>query len=200
MSTRIVPKWRRWLVLALRVTGIAFVLALLALVIAVYVTRGQLPSFDELKSSPNGQMIRVLAADGTPIVNLGPSYGEWLTYDQIPQVMKDAMVAVEDRRFRSHLGVDPIGVARSFEVRHQGRALDAGRVDDHPAARAQHLPVVDQAVRPQVPRGDPGAGDGAQVHQGPGARALSQQGLFRRRRVRHRRRERANSSAMAPIT
>ena len=105
--------------LALRVTGIAFVLALLALVIAVYVTRGQLPSFDELKSSPNGQMIRVLAADGTPIVSLGPSYGEWLTYDQIPQVMKDAMVAVEDRRFRSHLGVDPVGVARSFQVRIQ---------------------------------------------------------------------------------
>ncbi|MDB5680762.1 MAG: family penicillin-binding protein, partial [Sphingomonas bacterium] len=105
--------------LALRVTGIAFVLALLALVIAVYVTRGQLPSFDELKSSPNGQMIRVLAADGTPIVSLGPSYGEWLTYDQIPQVMKDAMVAVEDRRFRSHLGVDPIGVARSLQVRMQ---------------------------------------------------------------------------------
>ena len=91
----------------------------MALVIAVYVTRGQLPSFDELKSSPNGQMIRVLAADGTPIVNLGPSYGEWLTYDQIPQVMKDAMVAVEDRRFRSHLGVDPVGVARSFQVRVQ---------------------------------------------------------------------------------
>lgn len=103
--------------LALKVTGIAFVLALLALVIAVYVTRGQLPSFDELKSSPNGQMIRVLAADGTPIVSLGPSYGEWLTYDRIPQVMKDAMVAVEDRRFREHPGVDPIGIVRSFQVR-----------------------------------------------------------------------------------
>ncbi|MEO5492449.1 MAG: biosynthetic peptidoglycan transglycosylase, partial [Sphingomonas sp.] len=105
--------------LALKITGVAFILALLALVIAVYVTRGQLPSFDELKSSPNGQMIRVLAADGTPIVTLGPSYGEWLTYDQIPQVMKDAMVAVEDRRFRSHLGVDPVGVARSIQVRVQ---------------------------------------------------------------------------------
>ncbi len=103
--------------LALKITGIAFVLALLSLVIAVYVTRGQLPSFDELKSSPNGQMIRVLAADGTPIVSLGPSYGEWLTYDQIPQVMKDAMVAVEDRRFREHPGVDPIGIVRSFQVR-----------------------------------------------------------------------------------
>ena len=32
------------------------------------------------------------------------------------------MIAVEDRRFRSHIGVDPIGVARSFKVR-----LDTGR-------------------------------------------------------------------------
>jgi penicillin-binding protein 1A len=32
-------------------------------------------------------------------------------------VMKDAMVSVEDKRFRSHLGVDPIGIARSVKVR-----------------------------------------------------------------------------------
>ncbi|MBN8808800.1 MAG: PBP1A family penicillin-binding protein [Sphingomonas sp.] len=111
-SPKIVPKWRRWLVLSLKITGVAAVLGLLAFVIAIYVTRSQLPSFDELKSSPNGQMIRVLAADGTPIVNLGPSYGEWLPIDRIPQVMKDAMVAAEDRRFYSHPGVDPIGVVR----------------------------------------------------------------------------------------
>ena len=50
------------------------------------------------------------------IVSLGPSYGEWLPYDQHPAVMRDATVAVEDRRFRSHLGVDPIGIARSVKV------------------------------------------------------------------------------------
>ncbi|MES2096638.1 MAG: PBP1A family penicillin-binding protein [Pseudomonadota bacterium] len=103
----------------MQVSGALALIGVIALVIAVYVTRAQLPSFDELKSSPNGQMIRVLAADGTPIVNLGPSYGEWLTYDRIPQVMKDAMVAVEDRRFRSHPGVDPIGMMRSVQVRFQ---------------------------------------------------------------------------------
>ena len=32
------------------------------------------------------------------------------------------MIAVEDKRFRSHLGVDPIGIARSFKVR-----LESGR-------------------------------------------------------------------------
>ncbi|BCI71538.1 penicillin-binding, 1A family protein [Sphingomonas sp. S17] len=97
-------------------------LAIGALAIAVFVAKSQLPSFEELKSSPNGQMIRVHAVDGTVIVSLGPSYGEWLSYDKIPKVMRDATVAVEDRRFREHPGVDPIGIARSVEVR-----LEKGR-------------------------------------------------------------------------
>ncbi len=98
--------------------GIAFlILGIVALVAAVAVTMGTLPSFDQLKTSQNGQMIRVHAADGTVLVSLGPSYGQWLRAGQIPQVMKDAMVSVEDRRFYRHPGVDPIGIARSIDVR-----------------------------------------------------------------------------------
>ena len=92
-------------------------LALIALAIAVYVARADLPSYDELKSSPNGQMIRVHAADGTVIVSLGPSYGEWLPYDRIPKVMRDAEISTEDRRFWTHPGIDPIGIVRSVQVR-----------------------------------------------------------------------------------
>jgi len=110
------PLWRRRLVLLIRIgLGIA-ALGLAALAITVYVTRAQLPSFEQLKSSPNGQMIRVHAADGTVIVSLGPSYGDWLSYDQIPTVMREAMISVEDRRFRSHIGVDPIGMARAIKL------------------------------------------------------------------------------------
>ena len=112
-------RWRRRLILLIQLLIGLAVLAVAGLGIAVYVTRAQLPSFDQLQSSPNGQMIRVHAADGTVIVSLGPSYGEWLPYSQIPAVMRDATVSVEDRRFRSHIGVDPIGVARSFMVRYQ---------------------------------------------------------------------------------
>jgi penicillin-binding protein 1A len=115
------PIWRRRLVLAARISGVLAALGLIALIIAVYVARAQLPSFDELKSSPNGQMIRVHAADGTVIVSLGPSYGEWLTYDRIPAVMRDAIVATEDRRFRSHIGVDPVGIARGIVGSLSGR-------------------------------------------------------------------------------
>jgi len=58
----------------------------------------------------------VRARDGTEIVALGPSYGEWLSSDEIPQVMKDAMVSVEDRRFYMHPGIDPVGLARAAWV------------------------------------------------------------------------------------
>jgi penicillin-binding protein 1A len=94
-------------------------LGLIALFVAVMVVRASLPSFEDLKSSANGQMIRVLAVDGREIISIGPSFGEWLTVRDIPVVMQDAMVSVEDRRFYSHLGVDPIGIARSAQVRVQ---------------------------------------------------------------------------------
>ncbi len=86
---------------------------------AVAMEAANLPGFDEMKSSQNGQTIVVRARDGTELVALGPSYGRWLSYGQIPDVMKDAIVSTEDRRFRDHFGIDPIGVARSLMVRAQ---------------------------------------------------------------------------------
>src|SRR3546814_14322658 len=50
------------------------------------------------------------------MASVGPSYGEWLSHDEIPPVMIGAMVAVEDRRFYGHPGVDPIGIARAAWV------------------------------------------------------------------------------------
>ncbi|WP_375382057.1 transglycosylase domain-containing protein [uncultured Sphingomonas sp.] len=111
--------WRGRLWLLVKIVVVLLLLAIAALGVAVYIAKGELPSFDELKSSPNGQMIRVHAADGTVIVSLGPSYGEWLPYDRIPAVMRDAEIDTEDRRFYSHPGIDPIGIGRSVQVRFQ---------------------------------------------------------------------------------
>src|SRR3954463_298674 len=102
------------------IKGVAYaaLLSLLALVVAVAVATAYLPSYGELtKRSDLGQMIRVRAANGQVLVSLGPSFGKWLPYDQIPPEMRAAMIAVEDKRFRSHVGVDPIGIARSVKVR-----------------------------------------------------------------------------------
>ncbi|MXO52291.1 PBP1A family penicillin-binding protein [Erythrobacter gaetbuli] len=91
-------------------------LGALFLAIAVGFAARSLPSFYQLKATQNAQTIVVRARDGTEIVELGPSYGKWLSHDEIPQVMKDAMIAVEDRRFYSHPGVDPYGLTRAVYV------------------------------------------------------------------------------------
>ena len=113
-----------------------FVVAVIGLIVAVAFAYSTLPSFSELKSSPNGQMIRVHAVDGTVLVSIGPSYGQWLQYEQIPAVMRGAMVSVEDKRFRSHPGVDPIGIARSIQVRFtRGRFAQGGSTITQQLAR-----------------------------------------------------------------
>ncbi|MDQ3477897.1 MAG: PBP1A family penicillin-binding protein [Pseudomonadota bacterium] len=95
-------------------------LAILALGVAVAVAVASLPSYSDLtRRSDLGQMIRIHASNGAILVSLGPSFGEWVRYDRIPGEMRAAMVAIEDKRFRSHVGVDPIGIARSLKVRMQ---------------------------------------------------------------------------------
>lgn len=117
-------RWRIWLSRALWACGGLALIGVVALAVAVYATEQQLPSFDQLKSSPNGQMIRVHSSDGTVIMTLGPSYGEWLSYDQIPKIMREATISVEDRRFRDHIGIDPIGVLRALKFAFVNRNTD----------------------------------------------------------------------------
>ena len=99
---------------ALRILLYAAVLGLIALVVAVAVAVASLPSYSQLtRRADLGQMIRVHGSDGAVLLSLGPSFGKWLTYDDIPTSMRSAMIAIEDRRFRGHFGVDPIGIARA---------------------------------------------------------------------------------------
>ena len=96
--------------------GLAYaaLLTVLALIVAVAVATAYLPSYSDLtKRNDLGQMIRVRAANGQVLVSMGPSFGNWLTYDQIPPEMRAALISTEDRRFRSHVGVDPIGLVRA---------------------------------------------------------------------------------------
>ena len=93
------------------------VLAGIALGVAVFVAAQSLPSYSALKSQAQGQMIVVRARDGSELVSIGPSYGKWIPMAEIPRIMQQAMISVEDRRFNDHYGVDPVGIARSLFVR-----------------------------------------------------------------------------------
>src|SRR6478735_2547621 len=105
--------WRLWFRRLLIWGGSAVLIGAFALGCAVFFAARSMPSFTTLMGSQNGQTIVVRARDGSEIVELGPNYGQWLSWSQIPQPMKDAMVAVEDRRFYHHIGVDPLGLVRA---------------------------------------------------------------------------------------
>lgn len=129
-----------WFYRIVKAGVIATFLGLLVLGIFVAIARSEIDSFEGLKASPNGQMIRIRAADGTVIQSLGPSFGRWLTINQLPSEMKDAMVAVEDRRYYMHPGVDPIGITRSFYARAvQGRWTQGGSTITQQLARNIYL-------------------------------------------------------------
>jgi len=101
-------RWRGWLKRGFLAAGAFALLALIFLGFAVGFAARTIPSYSALKANQPGQTIVVRARDGREIVELGPSFGEWLDYDEIPDNMKNAMIAVEDKRFHSHLGVDPV--------------------------------------------------------------------------------------------
>lgn len=100
------PRWRGWLKRAALWGASLAVLVVAGLFIAVVMAANSLPGYSQLQSIQSAQTIVVRARDGTEIVEMGPSYGEWLAFEDIPDTMKNAMVAVEDKRFYSHFGID----------------------------------------------------------------------------------------------
>nr|WP_243446302.1 PBP1A family penicillin-binding protein [Polymorphobacter fuscus] len=115
---------------------LAAVAGALALVVAVAIAYTTLPGFDEMMRSPNGQSVEIRGDDNSVLVSLGPSYGEWLPYARIPETMTGAMIAVEDRRFWMHPGVDPIGMARAFVVNSRaGRSVQGASTISQQLAR-----------------------------------------------------------------
>ena len=135
------PSWLRRFVRRLFVWSLALgLLAVGALAVAVALTARSLPDFSELKGSQVGQTIVVRARDGSELVSLGPSYGRWLSSREIPQVMRTAMVSVEDRRYYSHIGIDPIGLARAgFVSATSGKSVRATSTITQQLARTVFL-------------------------------------------------------------
>ncbi len=54
--------------------------------------------------------VRIVSANGTLIANRGDTGGEAVRLEQLPHYLPEAVMAIEDRRFRYHFGIDPIGL------------------------------------------------------------------------------------------
>jgi penicillin-binding protein 1A len=57
--------------------------------------------------------ITLLAADGTPIARNGAIVDKPVTVAKLPPLVVHAFIAIEDRRFYHHWGIDPRGIARA---------------------------------------------------------------------------------------
>ncbi|MEO0591120.1 MAG: transglycosylase domain-containing protein, partial [Pseudomonadota bacterium] len=57
--------------------------------------------------------VTLLASNGTPIARSGAMVAEPVEMEKLPDHVAQAFIAIEDRRFYSHWGVDPRGIARA---------------------------------------------------------------------------------------
>lgn len=98
--------WRWW---ALRGSGV-FVGLFLALVLYLAITAPLSKSLEPI-AAPE---ITLLSADGKPIARNGAVVDDPVDVTTLPDHVPKAFLAIEDRRFYSHLGVDPRAVGRAL--------------------------------------------------------------------------------------
>lgn len=81
--------------------------------VALAVAYPNLPQISSLADYRPKLPLRVYSSDGVLLAEFGEERRNFLPIAQIPQVMKDAVLAAEDARFYQHGGVDYKGVARA---------------------------------------------------------------------------------------
>lgn len=91
--------------------GIACVLLFLAVALSIAYTN--LPDISALSDYRPKLPLRIYTADGVVIGEFGEERRSFMSIQDIPQAMKDAVLAIEDARFFSHGGVDYLGVIRA---------------------------------------------------------------------------------------
>lgn len=105
VTPRYRTQWRRRLFLGLSCAAIGslLIVALLAVV---------LPSSRALQPLSHPSLL-LLTADGRPLARRGSYKDTPVTITSLPRFVPAAFVSIEDHRFYSHWGIDPIGLARA---------------------------------------------------------------------------------------
>lgn len=116
-AARARPTWLRWFFLAIGwVVGLAaagvFVVAL-AVALALSVAYPNLPDISDLADYRPKLPLRVYSSEGALLGEFGEERRNLTPISEIPKVMKDAVLAIEDARFFSHGGVDYKGMVRA---------------------------------------------------------------------------------------
>lgn len=77
----------------------------------------QIPNIEELVESYRPSVpTKVYDINGKVIDILYKESRVPVTFEEIPQISRDAFIAIEDRRFYEHYGIDPLGIMRAIVV------------------------------------------------------------------------------------
>jgi penicillin-binding protein 1A len=93
--------------------------------VALVMAYPQLPDVSELSDYRPKLSMRVYSVEGTQIGEFGEERRNLMPFKDIPKVMKDAVLSIEDARFYQHGGVDYIGLLRA-SLANLGRAKSQG--------------------------------------------------------------------------
>ena len=86
----------------------------------------QLPRIDQLAVPKRPPNIAILAEDGSLLANRGDTGGAAVHLGDLPPYLPKAFVAIEDRRFYTHFGIDPFGIFRALTRNVAGRGTVQG--------------------------------------------------------------------------
>src|SRR2546422_527356 len=122
---------RRWLRIILMLVGIgSLILASAAGVAALWaftILPRSLPSVKTLETFQPIQGTKVYDDNDELLTELHVERRIFVPLAHIPQTLRDAVIATEDRRLYSHFGIDPIGVARAvWQNYRRGRIVEGG--------------------------------------------------------------------------
>ncbi len=75
-----------------------------------------LPDIDQFAQQTRNASVTLVAADGSTLVSYGDLYGQSLRLEEISPWVSKAVIAIEDRRFYDHFGIDIWGLARALFI------------------------------------------------------------------------------------
>ena len=85
-----------------------------------------LPDVRHINSFNRPGTVTVLSADGQVIQKLGPATRDKVASGQMPELVKRAFIAAEDRRFYQHDGIDLVGIGRAVVRNITRRSFEEG--------------------------------------------------------------------------
>src|SRR6187399_3719198 len=100
--------------------------AAIAIVGVVIWVGAHLPAIQSLEIPKRPPTIQIVGVDGSLLASRGEMAGTNVALKDLPPYLPKAFIAIEDRRFYSHYGVDPIGIARAAVANIMHRGVSQG--------------------------------------------------------------------------